>query len=209
MKFVRAISIPLAIFVAVLIQIIALAWYWIVEPFEFMFWLLPVVILVWLTIILSIIAAFAFRGAKRVTPLLLVIGSLALTIYSPYTTYSARLDFLQKRQDLKAIALEAQQRALPFEIYWSYELEPERLFTEYKLPEDRRWLVENDSIYTSDVECGRYVFFPTFYGIPDGAGGFLFVPECARAEQFPGDRFGAKWSGVWRLEDRWYRIDGT
>ena len=209
MDLVRKTAIPLAIVVAILIQLVAFAWYWISEPFITIFWFVPLVIAVTLTILWSLIAVVTYRGPKRILPLTLIVVSLTLYFSVPYADFSTHIDFNSKRNAMTEIALNAQQGALPYDVISSYTLMTGGQFTEYKLPKRQLNLAKQKSIYTSDVVCGKYVFFPTFYGIPDGVGGFLFVPECAEPEHFPGGRFGAKWFGIERLEDRWFRIDGT
>lgn len=210
MNIVRKTAIPLAIIVALGIQLFAFAEYWITEPFIMVIWYSPLfIIIVLFTIVWSAGAVFADRGVKRLVPLALVMGSLTLASNVPYVDLGSDIDFKLKQRTMTKVALEAQQGVLPYDVIRSHELESGGAFTEYELPETQRWLVEGNSIFTSDVECGKYVFFPTFYGIPDGVGGFLFLPECAEPEQFPGGWFGAKWFGVRRLEDHWFRIDGT
>ncbi|MFO1169981.1 MAG: hypothetical protein U1E49_03340 [Hyphomicrobiaceae bacterium] len=78
----------------------------------------------------------------------------------------------------------------------------------YKLPPSLAVHSAGGEFYIQDTGCGRYVFLVTFTGLPDGAGGFLYVPPCAKPEGFAGV-LGSSWFHIERMTGNWYRIDGS
>lgn len=210
MNFLRKVSFALPIAAAICVQIIMALWYWLVEPIVTIFWLYPLLVLFFLSAVFSVVAILIRRGPGRWIPSSLLAFSVIAAYNIPYTNYSMHVDFRMKYAQISAVALAAQNAPLPYEVLGAYELDDGAgQFTEYALPADKRWLAKTGIVFTSDAECGRFVLFPTFFGIPDGVEGFLYSPKCVAADAFPGDRFGVKWRNINVLGNSWFRIGGS
>lgn len=195
---------------AVLLQLAAISWYWIAGFHAAVLLLTTVPGSLILGLVLAILALFVKRSAARWTPIVALLSSVVAFAVIPYSTANMRLDFRIKKPSMIEIA-----RAAQFEEPGLENAEGDSAKrtgprpTLYLLPERKKWLAKSGDVYLLQSSCGGYVFFPTFYGIPDGVSGFLYVPNCVAAEDFSGDRFGAYWTDVTALEDNWYWIAGT
>lgn len=154
-------------------------------------------------VVLASVGLFSGRRVRAVSTFAVVAAGTACAFFVPYDRLNVLADFhliKSGKDDLVAIL---QQPIPPFAV--GYDWGDVR---GYVLPYERAHLAVGDQVFVAEVSCGRFVFLPTFFGMPDGAGGFLYVPPCAKPEAFP-RVLGSTWFSIVPLAQGWYRIDGS
>ncbi len=181
---------------AVAILVTAAAWYWLVTL---------TILLVFPVLLLAVGIGLAFilsgwslirRGKWR--PVAALTVSMATAMLIPFSTVAMHVDFHINRRAMLTVVSElsaADQRP-------DGQQAPEFFFS---VPGPASG---GEAFVFVSGEC-RAVFFPTFWGIPDGAAGFLYAPDCFNPETFPGGRFGVRQWNVRSLGQDWWRIGGT
>lgn len=181
---------------AVVVLASAITWYWLVSLSIF---------LVLLALPVASAAAFAFvlsgwslirRGKWR--PVAALTVSVGAVLLLPLSTVAMHIDFHLKRPAMSAFVSE--QSAA------SSGGEDTLLWETYLTVPGPATGGEVFVVVTGDCQA---VFFPTFWGIPDGAEGFLHAPDCFDPAAFPGGRFGVRVWHVRSLGQDWWRIGGA
>jgi hypothetical protein len=155
-----------------------------------------------------------FVLVRRTLPLSLmpsVINIVTVSAFAlaPWSNLSMRTDFTGKRPAMEPVAERYQVSEVKFQTRDSnYELANSGIGS-VKLSTGERWLTVDGEVHVSETECGSFVFFPSYFGVPDGVGGYLFVPECAEALDFDGAMWGAIWLHHEHLTGNWHRLDGS
>lgn len=181
---------------AAILLVGAVAWYWL--AFMSLF-------LVLLGLLVAAAAAFAFvlsgwslirRGKWR--PVAALTVSVGTVLLIPFSTIAMHIDFHLKRPAMFALVSEQSAANSGGDDRRSPEA-----FLAVPGPASGG---EAFVFVTGDCQA---VFFPTFWGIPDGAEGFLHAPDCFDPAAFPGGRFGVRQWNVRSLGEDWWRIGGT
>ncbi|WP_158272161.1 hypothetical protein [Marinicauda salina] len=191
--------------IAITLPALAFAWYWIAGSagfliFLFVYLAVPAAVAVAAALCLAGYVALRERTIRGVAPLLTLSAAIASLFLIPFSTLSMRTDFALKRAGMEDVVRDIALDGGPGEV----------LLGRRRLTAGDRWLVSGESIFAMPTECGVMVFFPTFFGVPDGAAGFLYAPPCAVPSDFPGERFGVgRWSVQSLPAEGWHRISGT
>lgn len=160
-------------------------------------------------LIISLLILIRSRRAKDYVPLALNAATIAAFLLLPWSEFSMRIDFMMKKPAMERIALLNQLERPTVMIRDSNGELMNSEFGEKALAKGDRWLSIDGNMHFIPADCGSYIFFPSAFAVPDGASGFLFVPECAAPEDFSGASWGAKWFNISPLGGRWFRMDGT
>lgn len=144
---------------------------------------------------------FALHGPARLAGLGVLAAVCALAVLPPWMEWGMRIDHALLKGERTRISES-------FQIAENTLAGHDRLASQV-VPRLGFPLSIDNEVFWLEVECGAIVFFPTFYGIPDGVGGFLFVPECAGPEMFPAGLWGAPHLEPRPLGGPWYRVSGT
>lgn len=181
---------------AVAVLVSAVAWYWLITlTILLVFPLLLLATGIGLAVILSGWSLIR-RGKWR--PVAALTVSLTAAMLIPFSTAAMHLDFQIKRHAMLTVVSElsaADQRP--------HDQQVSEAFFSVPGPASGG----EAFVFISD-DC-QAVFFPTFWGIPDGAAGFLHAPDCFDPETFPGGRFGVRVWNVRPLGQHWWRIGGN
>lgn len=170
------------------------------------YWLAPLtIVLVAPIFALSVLAALAFllsgwsmiRRARWGAPAGLAIA-ISIAFVAPFSSLAMRLDFQIKRPAMEAIVAE-------LDVADRLAASPGSSFVEVDVG---GVALRGRAFLAGTAQCSA-VFFPTFFGIPDGAAGFLYAPDCYTPSDFPSGAFGVYQWRVEALGGDWRRLSGT
>lgn len=206
-------ALMLAVLALLLAQGTAFADYWMI-PRLWLAWPMMALPLLAVALVLAVaslaLAGFDLYGRRwrRGIPALALVGVNVISLATvPYGWLDILIDFHLLKRGKEEIVAEAQLEGSRFAA--GKDEQGYADVRRYPLSPEKAHLALGGEVYISDTTCGRYVFLPTYFGIPDGVGGFLYVPPCAKPEDFDGETWGAKWMGATPISGGWYRIDGT